>query len=76
MESALFTTLTVTQEASLSGGGDKKVEKWAKKNNYKFFVDFNIIKNTVSQTNAIADAGDVGKIEQKNTSNITNVIVK
>ncbi|MBD2725845.1 hypothetical protein H6G96_05790 [Nostoc sp. FACHB-892] len=80
MESTLFTTLTVTEEASLSGGTDKKGKKEHKVKKYKdsaskyLDLNLNIIKNTVSQTNAIADVGDVDKIEQKNTSNITNVI--
>jgi hypothetical protein len=74
MESTLFTTLTVTEEASLSGGTVKKAKKEKKKVNF-FDLNLNIIKNTVSQTNVIADVGDVDKIEQKNSSNITNVIV-
>ncbi|MBD2725847.1 hypothetical protein H6G96_05800 [Nostoc sp. FACHB-892] len=80
MESTLFTALTVTEEASLSGGTVKKAKKEHKVKKYKdsaskyLDLNLNIITNAVTQTNVAVDLGDVDKIEQKNTSNITNVI--
>jgi hypothetical protein len=78
MENTLFTTLSVTEEASLSGGTNTKKEHKVKKykNSPSKYLDLNlnIITNAVTQTNVAVDLGDVKEIKQSNSSNITNVI--
>jgi len=80
MESTLFTTLTATEEASLSGGTKTPPKKEHKVKKYKdsaskyLDLNLNIITNAVTQTNVAVDLGDVKEIKQNNSSNITNVI--
>ncbi|MBW4451788.1 MAG: hypothetical protein KME55_03375 [Nostoc indistinguendum CM1-VF10] len=64
MQSTLFTTLTATEEANLSGG--KKAEKPSKyvKPNVKLNIKVNLVK--IEQNNV--SVGDAEKLEQSNTA--------
>ncbi|MCC5652335.1 hypothetical protein LC609_21405 [Nostoc sp. XA013] len=64
MQSTLFTTLTATEEANLSGG--KKTDKPSKyaKPNVKLNVKINLVK--IEQNNV--SVGDAEKLEQTNTA--------
>jgi hypothetical protein len=65
MQSTLFTTLTATEEANLSGGKKKngKPSKYAKPD-VKLNVNVNIVK--IEQNNV--SVGDAEKLEQTNTA--------
>ncbi|MBD2246506.1 hypothetical protein [Nostoc sp. FACHB-888] len=64
MQSTLFTTLTATEEANLSGGKKNGKSTKAAKPNVKLNINVNIVK--IEQNNV--SVGDAEKLEQTNTA--------